>query len=35
VEEEISSEIENLNAEQGLRGRNLPEHPGFELPLGL
>jgi hypothetical protein len=35
VEEEISGEIESLNAERGSRGRNLPEHLGFELPLGI
>jgi hypothetical protein len=30
---EISGKIENLNAERSLRGMNLPEHLGFELPL--
>jgi hypothetical protein len=33
VEKEISGKIENLNAERNLRGMNLPEHLGFELPL--
>jgi hypothetical protein len=33
AEKEISGEIENLNAERGVRGMNLPEHLGSELPL--
>jgi hypothetical protein len=32
---EISGKIENLNAERSLRERNLPEHLGFEPPLGI
>jgi hypothetical protein len=32
---EISGKVENLNAERSLRERNLPEHLGFELPLGI
>jgi hypothetical protein len=32
---EIPGKIENLNAERSLRERNLPEHLGFELPLGI
>jgi hypothetical protein len=32
---EISGKIENLNAERSLRERDLPEHLGFELPLGI
>jgi hypothetical protein len=32
---EILGKIENLNAERSLRERNLPEHLGFELPLGI
>jgi hypothetical protein len=35
AEEEISGKIENLNAERSLREKNLPEHLGFELPLGI
>jgi hypothetical protein len=35
AKKKISGKIENLNAERSLREWSLPEHLGFEPPLGI